>query len=258
VEAARIRPVPSSLPPSSAEHSGSEGRPANPLKDHFARTRVLEGAARVFAKKGIQAATVEDLLEEGGVSRRTFYRLFTSKYDALDALHDVMTGMLRAERRAAYSVAEPPWKKLERMVDTTIGFARRNGALVRLLHGEAQRPESPLAARRLKFLKDIGDEFAEDLKQLIGIVPDAFVIHGLLVMHEGIVHSMLAQDPLDDATVERAKAAIIRITASTLSGQGAHLPPLPLQNDVTEPQHSQSDANSSPAGTPDDSDSVAR
>src|SRR5882724_1238343 len=123
MEPARIRSVSSA---ESMADLGAENRAPNPLKDHFARTRIVEAAARVFAKKGIQAATVEDLLAGAGVCRRTFYRVFSSKYDALDALHEVMTAMLMAERQAAYSIAEPPWKKLERMVDTTIGFARRN------------------------------------------------------------------------------------------------------------------------------------
>ncbi|HVW23999.1 MAG TPA: TetR/AcrR family transcriptional regulator [Polyangiaceae bacterium] len=204
----------------------AEGRAPNPLRDHFARTRIVEAAAKVFAKKGIQAATVEDLLEGAQVCRRTFYRLFSSKYDALDALHEVMTATLMEERRAAYSVAAPPWKNLESMVDTTVGFARRNMALVRVLHGEAQRPGSPLAARRLALLDTLAAEFTDHLGQ-IGLYPDPFVVWGLLLAHEGIVHTMLAQDPVDDAAVARAKAAIIRITAATLSGQGEHLPPLP-------------------------------
>jgi AcrR family transcriptional regulator len=222
VQPASIRSVSSRL-------SRPVGRPVNPLKDHFARSHIVEASAKVFAKKGIQATTVEDLLESAQVCRRTFYRLFSSKYDALDALHEVMTAMLMEERRAAYSVQEPPWKKLERMVDTTVGFTRRNLALVRVLHGEEQRPGSPLAERRLALLDTLAAEFAGHLRE-IGLNPDPFVVRGLLLAHEGIVHSMLAEDPVDDATVARAKAAIIRITAATLSGQGEHLPPLPLSS----------------------------
>ncbi|HEX4335968.1 MAG TPA: TetR/AcrR family transcriptional regulator [Polyangiaceae bacterium] len=230
--AARIQSV---SPDARPDAQRSEVRAQNPLRDHFARTRIIEAAAKVFPKKGIQATTVEDLLAAADVCRRTFYRLFSSKYDALDALHEVMTSMLMEERRAAYSVQEPPWKKLERMVDTTVGFARRNRALVRMLHGEAQRPDSPLATRRLAFLDTLATEFAENLSDVIGLRPDPFVLRGLLFAHEGILHSMLDVEPVDDATVARAKAAIIRLTAATLSAQGAHLPPLPL--DTTARSH---------------------
>ena len=194
----------------------------------------MEAAAKVFAKKGVQAATVEDLLAAAGISRRTFYRFFSSKYDALDALHEVMTEMLLEERRAAYAIQEPSFKKLERMVDTTVGFARRNMALVRVLYGEAQRPESPLAARRAAFLDSVCAEFAADVREVSGIAPDPFVIRGLILAHDGIVHTMLASDPLDDATVERAKAAIIRMTAATLAAEGTRVPPLPLAPEKPE------------------------
>jgi AcrR family transcriptional regulator len=226
VEAPVHSPIIRSVSPSGAPRA--EARAQNPLRDHFARSRIVEAAAKVFQKKGIQATTVEDLLAAAGVCRRTFYRLFSSKYDALDALHEVTTGMLMEERRAAYSIEEPPWKKIERMVDTTVGFARRNVALVRLLHGEAQRPDSPLAARRTALLETLAAEFAEHVFENGGVRPDPFVIRGLLLAHEGVVHSMLVEDPVDDATVVRARAAIIRITAATLAGQGEHLPPLPL------------------------------
>jgi hypothetical protein len=59
------------------------------------------------------------------------------------------------------------------------------------------------------------------------VTVDPFLLKGLLIAQEGIVHAMLAREPIDDATVARARAAIIRIMGATLSGQGAHLPPLP-------------------------------
>jgi AcrR family transcriptional regulator len=192
----------------------------------------------VFAKKGVKDTTVEDLLAAAGVCRRTFYRLFASKYDALDGLHEVTTSMLFEERRAALAVDEAPWEKLERMVDTHLGFARRNKELVLVLYGEALRPESPLAARRTAMFERIGAEFGERLHNVIGATPDPFVIQGLLVAHEGIIHAMLGQDPVDDAAMARAKAAMIRMTAATIFAQGAHLPPLPLRGDgPTAPTH---------------------
>src|SRR6185312_5530200 len=97
--------------------------------------------------------------------------------------------------------------------------------------GEALRPESPLAARRTAMFERIGTEFGERLRNLIGATPDPFVIQGLLVAHEGIIHAMLMQDPVDDAAMARAKAAMIRITSATISAQDAHLPPLPLRGD---------------------------
>ena len=46
-----------------------------------ARGRILEAAYHLFSRRGIRAVSVEDLLEEAGVSRATFYRQFRTKDD---------------------------------------------------------------------------------------------------------------------------------------------------------------------------------
>jgi AcrR family transcriptional regulator len=201
------------------------------LREHFGKNRILEGAASVFIRKGVRGTTVEDILRAAGVSRRTFYRFFASKDDTLDALHQMTTSMLYEKQRAAFSISEPPLKKLERMVDTGLGFARQNAALIRVLHGEAQRPGSPLAARRLEMLEYLGMQLRSRIRKTLGIWIDPMLLQGLLTAQEGIVLAMIGQDPVDDATHARARAAILRIMAATLSGQGAHLPPLPATND---------------------------
>lgn len=209
----------------------SEAQSSDELREHFGKNRILEGAALVFTRKGVRAATVEDILRAAGVSRRTFYRFFSSKDDTLDALHRMITSMLYEKQRAAFSVSEPPLQKLERMVDTGLGFARQNAALIRVLHGEAQRPGSPLAVRRLEMLETLGSHMRSRIRETLGIWIDPFLIQGLLVAQEGIILAMLAKESVDDATLGRARAAILRLMAATLSGQGAHLPPLPLSQD---------------------------
>jgi hypothetical protein len=118
-----------------------------------------------------------------------------------------------------------------RMVDTSLSFACQNAALIRVLHGEAQRPGSPLAARRLEMLAELGSRLSARVRETLGITIDPFLIEGLLVAQEGIIHKLIAVEPIEEASLARARAAILRIMAATLSGQGAHLPPLPLATD---------------------------
>ena len=47
---------------------------------------ILKGAAGVFAKRGVRAASVEDILKAAGISRRTFYRFYKNKEDVLSAM----------------------------------------------------------------------------------------------------------------------------------------------------------------------------
>ncbi|CAI9403252.1 MULTISPECIES: TetR/AcrR family transcriptional regulator [Aestuariimicrobium] len=52
------------------------------------RSKLLDGASRVVVRKGVGAATVEDICEEAGFTRGAFYSNFESKDDLLVALLD--------------------------------------------------------------------------------------------------------------------------------------------------------------------------
>lgn len=54
-------------------------RPTREEKRAETRRALLDRAARVFARDGLQAATVEDISEEAGFSRGAFYSNFESK-----------------------------------------------------------------------------------------------------------------------------------------------------------------------------------
>ena len=53
------------------------------LGSFFSQNKILGGAAEVFRRKGIDAATVEDILVAAGVSRCTFYKACASKDEVL-------------------------------------------------------------------------------------------------------------------------------------------------------------------------------
>lgn len=52
------------------------------------RARLVQGAMRVFARKGVDASVIEDVIAEAGVSRGTFYNYFSSTEDLMAAIDD--------------------------------------------------------------------------------------------------------------------------------------------------------------------------
>ena len=63
---------------------GRENKNADVAAVH--RKKILESAGRLFSEKGFEAATIGDISEASGYSRRTVYAYFQSKEDILRSL----------------------------------------------------------------------------------------------------------------------------------------------------------------------------
>lgn len=60
-----------------------------------ARTDIASAALALFAERGFQAVTIDDIVNAAGVSRRTFFRYFDAKEDALLADYPMLASRLR-------------------------------------------------------------------------------------------------------------------------------------------------------------------
>ncbi len=68
---------------------------------------VVDQALRLFAEKGYEATTVDEIAEAAGISRRTFFRQFRSKEDVIFADHESQLSQAAAYLAAAH---EDPWE----------------------------------------------------------------------------------------------------------------------------------------------------
>ncbi|MFF0491126.1 TetR family transcriptional regulator [Nocardia sp. NPDC004068] len=67
---------------------------------------VVDHALRLFAEKGYEATTVDEIAEAAGISRRTFFRQFRSKEDVVFADHEAQLAQAEAFLGAATG---DPW-----------------------------------------------------------------------------------------------------------------------------------------------------
>lgn len=193
------------------------------------RSRILEGAARVFASRGARQVSVEDLLEASSVSRRTFYKYFRSKEDVLQALHTVSVQYLLDRTRQALDEASGLPGKLECFVDTYLSFNRTDLELFRVLQAEALRPDSPLAPTRARVVEALAELLADEVQAVHGRRPDRFLMMGLLSGLTGVSVQLHALGSVTPAQCARARRAMLRILQSGLAPEGGPVPPLPLE-----------------------------
>ncbi|WP_459956211.1 TetR family transcriptional regulator [Nocardia sp. IFM 10818] len=71
------------------------------------RLTVVDQALRLFAEKGYEATTVDEIADAAGISRRTFFRQFRSKEDVVFADHESQLAQARAFLDAAQG---DPWE----------------------------------------------------------------------------------------------------------------------------------------------------
>ena len=69
------------------------------------RTRLLEAVGRAVAHKGYAAATIEDIVRDAGVSKKTFYEHFGDKLGCFLAAYEAASDELLAHMRAAQEAA---------------------------------------------------------------------------------------------------------------------------------------------------------
>ena len=148
--------------------------------------RILEGARRVFSAQGIDDCSVQDILGEASVSRRTFYQYYRGKEGVLVALYDEHTEQMVQHMRRAVEGAEDPARKVMAGIEAYLDRQVEGGPLLRMLQERA--PSDPqLAPLREQTLDRIVELLDEGVVAALGLRLDPLVYRGLLIGGEGLV-----------------------------------------------------------------------
>jgi AcrR family transcriptional regulator len=205
-------------------------KPGVQLGEDVARNMIIAGGARVFAAKGIRAASVEDLLDASKVSRRTFYRLFESKEDVALALYNFGTTQLVESWRRALASATDTFEQWARCIDVHLQNALVMGRLIFVLGGEATRQESPLHARRMEVHDILVDLLRGANPELAKV--DPLLVRATLFALEAVTRQVLTDGDegrrVSPAALDRARKVMNRLVTAGFRGEGPGIAPLPL------------------------------
>ena len=178
------------------------------------RGQILLGAAAAFGARGHAGASVEHILEESGVSRRTFYRFFRNKEDVFEQLFESAAIMFIQAIRTAAAAGGTPEEMLSRCIDAYLDLPQTAGSLFHVFQVEANRPGSPLFARRERVIDEIVAMLDAGYHAVHGHAADPLVLRGLVAALERIATAT--------SDTRRAKAAMMHILRSTLSAGREH------------------------------------
>jgi len=146
------------------------------------REKIMNAAAKVFAEKGFQAATINDLIGEAGVARRTFYNHFDSKKDVflelVEAYFDRYTAILESSHANLVQVLENnPERTIDawrRLVFATLQFHNENRELTMLVYREGQAEDQHFTASIQELVDKARDWVVRDFQLMAerGILVD--------------------------------------------------------------------------------------
>ncbi len=113
--------------------TGGDGSEAAPKGNPARRALLLDAALRVLDRKNIIDATVDDVVQEAGVARGTFYIYFKDKYDILMALSDRLNEQLFESSHLRLDRHTPPFERIRISLRAVLDAWTQHAGLYRSL-----------------------------------------------------------------------------------------------------------------------------
>lgn len=181
------------------------------------RAKLLDATARAALTHGLRAVTVQQILDEAGLSRRTFYQHFRGKEDAALALYRSVTREMLREVHHAMQKATDTTGRIHAGLEMYVRFHRQVGDLLTLLTAEASDPASPLAPIRQEELSAMTRLVENEVQQGLGIDLDPTLYQLLLAGLERLCSFDRHQDELRPPHFSRVLRATRALFDATLA-----------------------------------------
>ncbi len=184
---------------------GKYDRTLTPAARKRAQRRALvQAATAVFARLGYAGASVEDIVREAGVSRRTYYEHFDDLADVLAAVHDA-SGKLATRFVDEEIERSPVEERLERGIRALLSLVSQNAGLARVLFSEGRAAGPRFEARQEKLRAHFAALLEETLADAhrrgeLPRAPHPVAVFAVVAGIEAVGARLAAGGSLDDAT----------------------------------------------------------
>ncbi|UJR82854.1 TetR/AcrR family transcriptional regulator [Sandaracinus amylolyticus] len=200
------------------------------------RDKILIGAATAFGALGYANTRVEDILQESGVSRPTFYKLFESKDDVFETLSAMHHADALERMHHALVTAENGMERLASVIEAFLRWRAGLGRLGRVLDMETRSPHSHLVRHREVVMKTLRDQWQHEM--VAGGRPqvDPLIFEAFMAAAERVADTLPFDRAITETDIARRKAVLLRIVSATLAAADERTPALPLHPDHNAPR----------------------
>lgn len=178
-------------------------------------SRILRGAAVAFGRLGYAGASVESILAEAGVSRRTFYKHFRGKEDVFRVLYDKAVSRLQHTVRSAEVPATGGVvARVSRAVEAYVEIHEKAGPLAKVMLLEQFAPGSPLATQRDEAMASFTRMIGNAAKKAGAGELDPLLVTGVVAAINRICVQLAVEAEDGPWETARAKRAIMRLLSA--------------------------------------------
>ncbi|MER6506756.1 TetR/AcrR family transcriptional regulator [Nonomuraea sp. NPDC001636] len=135
------------------------------MKEEPVRQRLLAEATRLFAARGFEGTSVQEIVQAAGVTKGAMYHYFDSKDDLL---HEIYARLLRMQMDRLTRIADGPGPVRERLhraaadvVETTTANLDDSKIFFRSMHLLATEKQKTVRAERRRYHERFRDLVAE-------------------------------------------------------------------------------------------------
>jgi AcrR family transcriptional regulator len=132
------------------------------------RERIIAAVAQVASTRGYGAMSVQDIVREAGVSRRTFYEQFKNKDQAFLAAYDDASTLLMASIRSAVEAESLPATKVSAGFRALLDSLAASPAFAKMCIVEVLAAGPEAIARRAGTMEEVTNLFEEGAKEALG------------------------------------------------------------------------------------------
>lgn len=124
----------------------------------FHRGSILAAAERLFAEKGTEKTTMDDIAREAEYSKATLYVYFQSKEEIINAI--LLSGMILLQKKLGEAIdSTPDWYQAYNAIcEAIIRFYGENPTAYDIASGELEVSSDPDEAKGAQEILRVGDE----------------------------------------------------------------------------------------------------
>jgi len=154
--------------------------------------RIRDAAVKLFAERGFDATSVQEIVDAAAVTKGALYHYFRSKDDLLYEVYHAMLGEQLAHLDAILAAGQPPAQALRAiivdLVETTTARLAEAAVFAREMHRLAAEPMAALRAERRRYHEAVRDLVARG--QASGAFARTASADTVTLVVFGIVHQL--------------------------------------------------------------------